>query len=91
VWTNGPHECGRWPDIEIFHNALLSKLVPIERVDADDGYIREASGYVKCPKSFTNPVETEYMQQQCRNQKKTVNERFQNWECLKVMWRHDII
>ena len=61
VWINGPYQCGTWPDISIFRDSLKSFLAPNERVEADDGYIGEAPENVKCPKSFTNPAETEYV------------------------------
>jgi hypothetical protein len=88
VWLNGPFPCGRNPDITIFRKALLSHLNPGERVEADDGYIGDAPQYVKCPKAFTNPVETERMQQLVRNRQETVNKRFKNWGILKQVYRN---
>jgi hypothetical protein len=63
-------------------------LSPNERVEADDGYVGEAPKYVKCPKSFTNPPETQAMQQHVRNQQETVNSRFKQWGVLKQVYRH---
>ena len=91
VWINGPYNAGRWPDINIFRDSLLSHLGENERVEADDGYIGEAPQYVKCPKSFVNPTETEFMQQRCRNRQETVNKRFKQWGILKQRYRHDIV
>ena len=88
VWLNGPYECGLWPDISIFRNSLKSHLEPGERVEADDGYIGEAPEYIKCPKSFTNPQETLFMQQRVRNRQETVNKRMKNWGILKQVYRH---
>lgn len=82
VWINGPYECGRWPDIKIFRNSLVSHLAPNERVEADDGYIGEAPQHVKCPKSVTNKKDHEYMQQRCRNRQESVNKRFKQWGVL---------
>jgi hypothetical protein len=88
VWINGPYECGMWNDITIFRDALISNLLPLERVEADDGYIGEHPRYVKCPSGFANPTTTEYMQQRCRNRQETVNKRFKNWGILKQVFRH---
>jgi len=73
VWINGPYPCGKYPDITIFRNALLSELGPIERVEADDGYSGEAPRHVKCRRSFANPAETGLMQQRVSNRQETVN------------------
>jgi hypothetical protein len=89
VWiTNGPYEAGMWNDIKIFRNALLTVLDPSEQVEANDGYVGEAPRHVKCPKSFTNPEETEAMQQRVRNRQETVNKRFKQWGVLKQIFRH---
>jgi hypothetical protein len=87
VWINGPFPCGLFNDITIFRHSLLSNLATNERVEADDGYIGEAPQYVKCPKCITNPRETEYMQQRCRNQQESVNRRFKNWGILQQVFR----
>ena len=90
VWLNGPFPCGRNPDITIFRSSLMSHLAPAERVEADDGYIGEAPRHVKCPKSFTNPQETEFMQQRVRNRQETVNKRFKDWGVLRQLFRHSL-
>ncbi len=90
VWINGPFACGRWPDIKIFRQSLLSQLEDGERVEADDGYIGEAPGKVKCPKSFPNSEETLRMQAIARNRQETVNSRFKYWGILRQIYRHDI-
>ena len=66
----------------------MSHLGEGERVEADDGYIGEASGCIKCPKSFSNPEETLFMQQRVRNRQETVNKRMKNWGVLKQVYRH---
>jgi len=88
VWINGPFPCGRNPDINIFRASLLSHLDEGERVEADDGYIGDAPRYIKCPKSFTNPVVTETMQQYVRNRQETVNKRFKDWGILNQVFRN---
>ena len=40
-WVNGPYEAGRWPDIKVFRDSLMSQLEKGEMVEADDGYIGE--------------------------------------------------
>ena len=89
VWIHGPFPCGKWPDINIFQNSLVSFLGQFERVEADDGYIGEAPLRVKCPKSFANPKETEFMQQRVRNRQETVNKRFKDWGILRQLFWHD--
>lgn len=91
VWVHGPFPCGRNPDISIFRSSLLHHLGKNERVEADDGYIGEHPRYVKCPKGFTNPEETLFMQQRVRNRQETVNKRFKHWECLKQIFRHNLV
>ena len=73
VWINGPFPAGAYPDITIFREGLMTELDDSERVEADDGYIREAPQGVKCPKSFANPEETLFMQQRARNRQETIN------------------
>jgi hypothetical protein len=45
---------------------------------------------VKCPSSFTNPVECGQMQHRAQAQQETVNKRFKNWGCLNQKFRHCI-
>ena len=63
VWINGPFPAGLYPDINIFRENLKGALDEDERVVADDGYIGEAPGYVKCPaKTFqSNPEMFQYV------------------------------
>jgi hypothetical protein len=90
VWINGPFP-GATHDITMFRNSLLSHLDPGERVEADDGYIGEAPNYVKCPRSFTNPIETTRMQTWVRSRQETVNARFKDWGCLGQKFRHHLV
>ena len=91
VWINGPYECGLWPDIKIFRDALISELDEGERVEADDGYVGEAPQFVKCPKSFTNPTFMEKTQKFIRSRHETVNKRFKQFKVLKNRYRHEIV
>ncbi|CAB9503514.1 expressed unknown protein [Seminavis robusta] len=61
VWINGPFPCGKYNDIKIFRRALISHLEDGERVEADDAYVGEHPEFIKCPKGFANPEETEAM------------------------------
>lgn len=89
VWINGPFEPGMWPDINIIRSSLRSFLSPKERVEADDGYIGNAPMYIKCPKSFVNPEETERMQSIVRQRHETINKRFKDWGILAQRFRHN--
>ena len=73
-----------------FCDSLISHLGDAERVEADDGYIGEAPKHVKCPKSFTNKAEMEFMQQRVRNRKETTNNRFKTFGILRQIYRHHI-
>ena len=59
-----------------------------ELIEADDGYVGDATEHVKCPASFVNPEETLYMQQHIRNWQETVNTRLKNWGILKQVYRY---
>jgi hypothetical protein len=87
---HGPFPAGRWPDIENFRDALVHHLGKNERVEADDGYIGEAPGKVKCPASFVNPIEHEGMRSRVRNRQETVNKRFKQWGVLNQIYRHNL-
>lgn len=91
VWINGPYPAGKWPDIEIFRDSLRSHLEKDERVEADDGYIGDSPTFVKCPGSFANPEETEFMQRRVMNRQETINKRLKQFKCLAVTWRGDLV
>ena len=91
VWINGPYEAGKYPDISIFRDALMTELSAKERVEADDGYIGEHPRHIKCPKGFANKQETEFMQQRIRNRQESINKRFKDWGALRQTWRHEIV
>ena len=90
VWLNGGFPAGRWTDLNIFRFSLKHHLDEGERVEADDGYLGEAPGKVKCPRSFVNPPENEEMQRLCRSRHETVNGRMKAWKILAEPYRHDI-
>jgi hypothetical protein len=90
VWLHVPFPCGKNPDILIFRKSLMTFLDDGERVEADDGYLGEHPRHVKCPKGFTNPEETKFMQQRVCNRQETVNKRFKDWGILRQCYRHSI-
>ena len=90
AWIHGPFPAGKWPDINIFRDALKHYLLINERVEADDGYIGEAPGKVKCPASFVNPIKNEGMQQCVWRHHETVNRQFKQWGVLNQIYRHNI-
>lgn len=90
VWINGPYEAGRWNDLQIFRNSLMTFLGPNERVEADIGYRGAAPDHVKCPGSFTNPLSNLQVQQRVRARHETVNKRFKQWGCLQNRFWHSI-
>ena len=73
-----------------FWDSLISFLDVAERVEADDGYIGEASRHVKCPKSFTNLEETTRMQTRIQSRQETANKQAKHFGILKQMYRHEI-
>jgi hypothetical protein len=90
VWVNGPYPPGRYNDLLIFRDALISNLEEGERVEADDGYLGEAPQFVKCPASVTARSECLAMQSRIRNRQETVNLRFKMWNILSQRFRHDL-
>jgi DDE superfamily endonuclease len=87
VWINGPYECGKWPDISIFRNSLISHLSEGERVEADDGYIGECPRYTKVPGHMTSDPTTASMQADARKRHETINKRFKQFGILKQAFR----
>ena len=91
VWLEGPFPVGKFTDITIFRHTLIHHLNPLERVVADDGYIGEAPGKVKCPCTRIDSPDDRAMQSNVRSRHETLNGRFKFWEILKQPFRHDII
>ena len=89
VWIAGPCLPGIWNDITIFRDGLIDQLDNGERVEADDGYIAESPEYVKCPGSFSAPLDQQKLRGRVRMRHETVNEHLKNFSCLKKKFRHD--
>jgi hypothetical protein len=66
-------------------------LDEFERVEVDDGYIGEAPQKVKCHGCASNPTENQEMQNRVRSRHESLNGRLENWEILKLMYRHDLM
>ncbi len=91
VWLEGPFPAGKFSDITIFWHTLIHHLDPLERVMADDGYVGEAPGKVKCPCTRIDLSVDRAMQSNVRSRHETLNGRFKFWEILKQPFRHDIV
>ena len=88
VWINGPFACGRWPDIRIFRQRLIHKLLNGEMVEADRGYGGEPAK-VKTPVDYIHHRER---RRKCRARarQETVNRRFKQFAILSERYRHDL-
>ncbi len=47
-WWSGPYALGKWNDLSIFRDSLVSMLEPGERCETDRGYQGATPAYVKC-------------------------------------------
>ena len=61
---NGSFPAGKYNDTTISRDSLITFLGPGERVEADDGYIGEASHNIKFSMSVTNPREMMKIQEE---------------------------
>ena len=91
VWLEGPFPAGEFSDITIFRHTLIHHLDPFERVVADDGYVGEAPGKVKCPCTGIDSPEERAMMSRVRSRHETLNGRFKCWEILNTPFRHNIV
>ena len=89
-WINDQYETGRWNNIKIFRESLMSHLEKGERVEEIDGYIGKHPQYFEYTKEFTNPEEMLFVQQRIFNRQKKVNKRLKQLGMLKQRYRHDI-
>ena len=88
VWVNGPYACGSWPDISIFREKLMKKLLHGEMVEADRGYRGEPTK-IRTPIDAATPAE-KVMKARARACQETANKRFKQFGILKHVFRHDI-
>ena len=61
---NSPFLAGKYSDITIFRDSLITFLGSGEKFEVDDGYIGEAPHNIKCPMSVTNPREMMKIQEE---------------------------
>ena len=85
---NVPFSAGKYSDIAIFRDSLITFLGPGVRVEADDEYIGEAPHNIKCPMSVTNLREMMKIQGRLRSRQETINMTFKDWGVLKQVFRH---
>ena len=79
----GSFPTGKYSDITIFRDSLITFLGPSERIEAVDGYIGKAPHNIRRLMSVTNPREMMKIQGRIRNRQETVNMRFKDWGFLK--------
>ena len=84
VSYNGPFECGRWPDLNIFRNKLKGMLTVGEKVGADNGY--KGDDKVLTPNDSINDVHKKAMSN-ARARHETINRRLKTWGILKQVFR----
>lgn len=88
VWINGPYPCGHWPDLRIFRHRLIHRLLPGEKVEADDGYRGEPQ-WVRTANSYVSWADYR-AKKNARARQETANKRFKQWGCLCQTYRHHI-
>jgi hypothetical protein len=90
-WYGGPYAPGKWKDLAIFRDSLVSMLEPGERCKMDRGYQGIAPAYVKCPGVVEADPNTTQIQQQVQSRQETVNKRFKNWATLSTVYHHNLL
>ena len=90
-WINGPFPCGKYQDVTIFRESLVSFLDDFERVEADDGYEGESPFRCKIPKAvLTRPSEADALQKRVQGRHETINARLKAFAILRKRYRHDV-
>ena len=87
VSYNGPFECGRWPDLNIFRNKLKGMLTVGEKVVADRGY--RGDDKVLTPDDYINRAHQKAMSN-ARARHETINRRLKTWGILKQFFRNKL-
>lgn len=80
--------CGSWPDISIFRNDLIDKLLPNEMVEADKGYIGQPDK-IRTPYDWVTKKE-QTLKKNARARHETVNKRFKQFNIMKNKFRHGL-
>ena len=91
-WINGPYPAGRYSDITIFRDCLMTSLEGTERVEVDDGYIAESPYTTKCPGAVLarSGEEEDAMQKRVQGRHEMVNATMKFFTILAVPFRHDV-
>ncbi len=87
VWVNGPFPCGRYPDLRIAREKIMSKISPGEKILADGGY-RDGQVIMETPTGLNNSDQR--MKQLARARHETVNCRFKIFSILRKLYRHKL-
>ena len=90
-WWNGPYVPGKWNDLSIFRDSLVSMLEPGEQCEMDRGCQGSTPTYIKCPGVLEADPNTVEIQQQVRSRQETVNKRFKNRAILSTPYCHDLL
>ncbi len=67
-WWSGPYAPGKWNDLSIFRDSLVSMLEHGERCETDRGYQGSTPTYVKCPGVLEADPNTVEIQQRVQSQ-----------------------
>ena len=87
VWINGPFPCGEWPDVRIFRECLMYKLMRGEFYIADKGY---RDGYNYCYSPTGNQTYADRQISLIRARHENINRRMKEFGALQNRWRHSI-
>ena len=84
VWVHGPYPCGSHPDVRIFRLKLKNKLLPSERVIADQGYRDNRCDYLPDDLAFPDKL---YFK--CRARHENANKRIKQFNVAAYRFRHE--
>jgi hypothetical protein len=95
-WLNGPYPCGKYNDITIFRDSLVSFLDDFERVEADDAYERESPFRCKILKAVYGAILLRLMlfRRGCRVGKKQSTQGLRHMQSCKkstAMMLHNMV
>ena len=78
---------GIWPDLKIFNKALVNKLAPGKKVEADKGYRGNAKCVTPCDYRIKSRIKKASTIRSCHE---SVNGRLKNFNCLKQVFCHGV-
>lgn len=82
VWVAGPYPCGAYPDLRIYRDQLKRRLLPTEKVIADNGY-RDPTALLQ-----SEAGEFESFHRMVRARHEGVNGRLKRFKILTTPFRH---